>query len=102
MDNLLEISVAPRLVVLPAQLVSLLLVASGRGDRVLGFLGVIKVSGTVFCFKEFFAYYNERRAHQGLDGDAPASRNKEPPELGPVVATPVLGGLHHSYSRRAA
>ncbi|WP_391542511.1 integrase core domain-containing protein [Posidoniimonas polymericola] len=52
--------------------------------------------------KEFFAYYNGRRAHQGLDGDTPLSREPEPPDGGPVVATPVLGGLHHSYSRRAA
>ncbi|TWT77301.1 Integrase core domain protein [Posidoniimonas polymericola] len=51
---------------------------------------------------KFFAYYNGSRAHQGLEGDAPLGREREPPELGDVVATPVLGGLHHCYSRRAA
>ncbi|TWT72844.1 Integrase core domain protein [Posidoniimonas polymericola] len=50
----------------------------------------------------FFSYYNGHRPHQGLEGDAPLGREPEPPDIGPVVATPVLGGLHHSYSRRAA
>jgi len=49
---------------------------------------------------EYFEYYNKHRAHQGLDGDSPVGRNKEPPELGEVVAVPFLGGLHHRYTRR--
>ena len=49
---------------------------------------------------DYFIYYNEHRAHQGLDGDAPCGRKKEPPELGEVVAIPFLGGLHHRYTRR--
>ena len=44
-------------------------------------------------------YYNGSRPHQSLDGDAPTPR---PVELaGDVVATRVLGGLHHRYSRVA-
>ena len=49
-----------------------------------------------------FEYYNQHRAHQGLDGDTPMGRNKEPPEDGEVVAIPFLGGLHHRYTRKAA
>jgi len=51
---------------------------------------------------EYFAYYNAHRAHQGLDGDTPIGRGREPPDVGPVRAIPFLGGLHHRYTRRAA
>jgi hypothetical protein len=34
--------------------------------------------------------------------DAPDGRPIEPPELGPVIAIPEVGGLHHRYVRRAA
>ena len=51
---------------------------------------------------EYFAYYNDHRAHQSLDGDTPRGRNKEPAEQGEVIALPILGGLHHRYTRRAA
>ena len=50
---------------------------------------------------EYFEYYNGHRAHQGLDGDVPLGRGREPPELGEVVSIPFLGGLHHRYSRVA-
>ena len=48
---------------------------------------------------EYVAYYNESRAHQSLDGNAPEPREVE--SVGQVVARPVLGGLHHRYSRAA-
>ena len=51
---------------------------------------------------EYFEYYNVHRAHQGLDGDTPYGRNKEPPDDGPVRSIPFLGGLHHRYTRQAA
>jgi transposase InsO family protein len=51
--------------------------------------------------REFVAYYNSGRCHQGLDGDAPVSRRRWRVEDGDVQATPVLGGLHHVYSRAA-
>jgi len=48
---------------------------------------------------EYAAYYNESRTHQSLDGNAPLPRSVE--REGEVFAMPVLGGLHHRYSRAA-
>ena len=48
---------------------------------------------------EYAEYYNESRTHQSLDGNAPDPRAIE--RDGEIVATPVLGGLHHRYSRVA-
>ena len=50
---------------------------------------------------EYVRYYNESRCHRSLDGNAPVARDVEPPPRGKVVAFPVLGGLHHRYSRAA-
>ena len=49
-------------------------------------------------------YYHTDRPHQGLDGDTPAPHTRPPEFTGPtkLVATPVLGGLHHTYRRVAA
>jgi len=42
-------------------------------------------------------YYNSARTHRSLAKDAP---NRRPVErLGPIKARPVLGGLHHRYTR---
>ncbi len=49
--------------------------------------------------REYVTYYNESRTHQSLDGNAPTPREVE--HVGQVVAQPVLGGLHHRYSRAA-
>ncbi len=48
---------------------------------------------------EYVGYYNESRTHQSLNGDSPIGRCVE--RKGEIVATPVLGGLHHRYSRAA-
>ncbi|MEM7310459.1 MAG: integrase core domain-containing protein [Planctomycetota bacterium] len=48
---------------------------------------------------EYVAYYNEARPHQSLEGNAPQPRDVE--AVGELVAAPVLGGLHHRYSRAA-
>ncbi len=48
---------------------------------------------------EFVRYYNESRTHQALDGDSPDGRELE--AVGEIVEIPVLGGLHHRYSRAA-
>ncbi len=48
---------------------------------------------------EYVAYYNESRTHQSLDGNAPEPRRVQ--AVGEVIAEPVLGGLHHRYSRAA-
>jgi len=47
-------------------------------------------------------YYHPCRTHLSLGKDAPEPRAVEPPERGSVVEFPVVGGLHHRYSRRAA
>jgi transposase InsO family protein len=52
--------------------------------------------------KQQVRYYNESRPHSWLQGNAPIPREVHPPERGPVVAEPILGGLHHRYFRRAA
>jgi len=52
--------------------------------------------------KSFATYYHQTRTHLGLDKDMPESRPVQPPDLGPVIAVPQVGGLHHRYERRAA
>jgi len=42
-------------------------------------------------------YYNEVRPHRSLQKDAPLWRVIQ--RIGNVVATPILGGLHHQYVR---
>jgi transposase InsO family protein len=52
--------------------------------------------------QSFVEYYHRSRVHLALDKDAPEPRPIQPPESGRIVSTPVLGGLHHRYERRAA
>ena len=52
--------------------------------------------------REYVDYYHRSRTHLGLEKDCPEPRAAEPPEIGPVVYEPVLGGLHHRYFRQAA
>ena len=52
----------------------------------------------------YVAYFNQARPHQGLlqqipEPSAPASRAEA--RDGPILAMPVLGGLHHDYRRAA-
>ena len=47
-------------------------------------------------------YYHPCRTHLSLGKDSPEPRAVEPPETGKVVELPVVGGLHHRYTRRAA
>lgn len=51
----------------------------------------------------YACYYNQQRAHQGINQRIPAQFNQPRPPLsnqvkGRIVATPVLNGLHHSYA----
>jgi transposase InsO family protein len=46
-------------------------------------------------------YYHPCRTHLSLGKDSPDPRSVEPSELGEVVELPVVGGLHHRYTRRA-
>jgi transposase InsO family protein len=50
---------------------------------------------------EYVTYYNESRTHRSLDGNAPIPRQREAAPVSEVRATPVLGGLHHRYTRAA-
>ncbi len=52
--------------------------------------------------KSYRDYYLRSRTHLALGKDAPESRPIQPPELGPVMELPEVGGLHHRYERRAA
>ena len=48
----------------------------------------------------FVDYYNHARPHQGIKQRIPARFDQDsPPQLGSITSTPVLGGLHHSYTR---
>ncbi len=50
----------------------------------------------------YFDYYHRSRTHLSLRKDPPEPRPIQPPEMGSVVAVPLVGGLHHRYERRAA
>jgi transposase InsO family protein len=47
--------------------------------------------------QSYVRYYNVWRTHRALDKDAPVHRVIE--SLGAIMSRPVLGGLHHRYSR---
>ena len=51
---------------------------------------------------DYLAYYHSCRTHLSLGKDAPEPRPVESPDHGKVVESPMVGGLHHRYSRRAA
>jgi transposase InsO family protein len=50
---------------------------------------------------DYFDYYHRFRPHRALDQDCPQLRPIEPPEQGKIMALPLLGGLHHRYTRQA-
>ena len=50
----------------------------------------------------YLLYYHGSRTHLDLKKDAPDGREKESPEIGRVNAIPMVGGLHHCSTRRAA
>ena len=52
--------------------------------------------------REYLGYYHRVRPHLSLEKDAPEHREVEPRWAGTIVSSPVLGGLHHKYCRRAA
>jgi transposase InsO family protein len=51
--------------------------------------------------REFVAYFNEARPHQGLAQRIPVGTTSAF-ATGAIVARPVLSGLHHDYQRTAA
>jgi hypothetical protein len=50
--------------------------------------------------REYVEYYNQARPHQGIEQQIPDWHERGYPfaTTGPVIATPVLNGLHHDYS----
>jgi transposase InsO family protein len=48
---------------------------------------------------EYAAFYNAERPHRALELGTPIQRIR--PAHGPIRASPVLGGLHHTYQRVA-
>jgi len=52
--------------------------------------------------REYVAYFNGARPHQGLGQAIPeSSADDTGRRSGPIRAVPVLGGLHHTYHRAA-
>jgi len=45
----------------------------------------------------YMKYYNEARTHLSLTKDAPIPRGAQ--AAGRILSLPILGGLHHHYSR---
>jgi putative transposase len=52
--------------------------------------------------RDYLLYYHSARTHLSLAKDAPEPRRVERLDEGQIVETPMAGGLHHRYSRRAA
>jgi transposase InsO family protein len=52
---------------------------------------------------EYVDYYNRSRPHQGIEQRIPAHYHQpnQPSASGKIIAWPILGGLHHAYSRSA-
>ena len=46
-------------------------------------------------------YYNTVRPHLSLNRNSPIPRKIDSPSNGRIIATPILGGLHHCYRRVA-
>ena len=53
--------------------------------------------------REYVAYFNAARPHQGIGQAIPDAPGPAPPSrsVAPIRAIPVLGGLHHDYRRAA-
>lgn len=53
------------------------------------------------ALSEYVHYYNQSRPHQGIRQRRPKQfdDSQTVPSMGRIVSKPVLGGLHHNYSR---
>ena len=51
---------------------------------------------------DYVDYYHRHRPHRSLAQDCPQPRPTEPPDQGKIIALPLLGSLHHRYTRQAA
>src|SRR6266550_2917164 len=74
-------------------------------ERVIGSVGrecldhviVFHESSLRRTLNSYFDYYHRSRTHLSLRKDSPEPRAIHPPEMGSVVALPLVGGLHHRY-----
>ncbi len=53
--------------------------------------------------REYVDYFNHARPHQGIASQIPqpCAADQDNSQEGPIIALPVLGGLHHDYRRAA-
>jgi hypothetical protein len=52
--------------------------------------------------REYVAFYNAHRPHQGIGQMTPIPQNCKNHKSGEIVSVPVLGGLQHYYERKSA
>ena len=52
--------------------------------------------------RDYLTYSHRYRTHLSLEKDSPESRPVERLDQGRIVETPMVGGLHHRYTRLAA
>src|SRR5437773_6431343 len=52
--------------------------------------------------RDYLVYYHRVRTHLSLEKDSPEPRPVEHPDQGGIVEIPMVGGLHHRYTRLAA
>jgi hypothetical protein len=50
---------------------------------------------------EDVAFYNAERPHRSVALEPPLPASRSPVATGAISSRPVLGGLHHAYSRAA-
>jgi len=53
--------------------------------------------------REYVSYYNDVRPNQGIHQRIPGRYNEKgfPSQSGKIISEPILGGLHHDYTRIA-
>ena len=51
---------------------------------------------------DYVDYHHLHRPHRSLEQDCPEPRATELPDQGRIIGLPLLGGLHHRNTRRAA
>jgi hypothetical protein len=52
--------------------------------------------------EQYLDYYHQSRTHRALAQDCPVPRPVMTPDQESVVEFPLVGGLHHLYTRQAA
>ncbi len=64
---------------------------------------VLGESHLYWVIKEYVAFFNQARPHQGIEQKIPEGirSDGEEEQKGKIIAFPVLNGLHHDYRRAA-